>query len=110
MQGESSKHFAMYLSLNLLAWLGLVDKCMEKVKLQCIIPSIPEHHQSLAFTVENLWNDILNLQTADLSGMSQPISPIFKMGRFIMCKGLPYYILTLFVCMDLILQKQDSQF
>lgn len=96
---ESSKHFPMYLSLNFpLAWLGFADKCMENFKTWAIIPSIPARHQSSAFTVENLLSDILNLQTANISEISNHISPIFRKWGGLSCTGLPCYIVTYF-CM-----------
>lgn len=46
------------------------------------MPLIPERHHSLLFTVKNLWSNILNLQTGSLSGISNPISPIFNRRKF----------------------------
>lgn len=53
---------------------------------------------SPVLTLGYLWSNILNLQTANLLGISNLISPIFNMGRFIMFRGLSYYIVTRF-CM-----------
>lgn len=67
---------------------------MEKVKLPCIIPLILECHQSLLFTVENLLNNILNLQTENLSG-------IFNLTwEDLSClKHYPIILLLVSVCM-----------
>ena len=76
MQGESCKYF-LYLNFPL-AWWGFVDKCEEKVKLQCIILSIPEHHHSLKIFRMISW--IYKMQ----------IFQEYPSTWFILSKGLPY--------------------